>query len=125
MNISALTNLKELTLLSDRTSSTEISLNARQLLSQVDVTHLKTINFIIYYEEKYTQKQLDGIDAELSQEKFNNLEAISVQLMNNTYSAPPLNQRRALFQQLEPKVRVFFPLARKRKIFKMFDLYDF
>ena len=125
MNISALTNLKELTLLSDRTSSTEISLNARQLLSQVDVTHLKTINFIIYYEEKYTQKQLDGVDADLSQEKFKNLETISVQLMNNTYGAPPLNQRRALFQQLEPKVRVFFPLARKRKIFKVFDLYDF
>ena len=103
----------------------EISLNARQLLSQVDVTHLKTINFIIYYEEKYTQKQLDGVDADLSQEKFKNLETISVQLMNNTYGAPPLNQRRALFQQLEPKVRVFFPLARKRKIFKVFDLYDF
>ena len=125
MNISTLTNLEELTLLSDRTSSTEISLNARQLLSQVDVTHLKTINFIIYYEEKYTQKQLDGVDADLSQEKFKNLETISVQLMNNTYGAPPLNQRRALFQQLEPKVRVFFPLARKRKIFKVFDLYDF
>ena len=124
VDISPLNNLRELTLLGDFTSIDEISLNSRRLLSQVDVTHLKSVSFIIRYNEHRIQQQLVGVDDDLAQEKFKNLETISVHLITETYDVLAPKKRWSLFQPLIPKVTKFFPLAEKRKIFRIFDLYD-
>ena len=99
-----------------------MSLNSRQLLSQVDVTHLKRINFIIDYNQHSNQQQLFGVDDDLAGEKFKNLETISVQVMTDTYEVVAPKERRSLFRPLVPKVRGFFPSAVKRKILKIIDL---
>ena len=100
-----------------------MSLNSRQLLSQVDVTHLKRINFIIDYNQHSNQQQLFGVDDDLAQEKFKNLETISVHLITETYDVLAPKKRWSLFQPLIPKVQKIFPLAEKRKVLKIIDMY--
>ena len=105
------------------TSTDEISLNSRRLLSQVDVTHLKSVSFIIRYNEHRIQQQLVGVDDDLAQAKFKNLETISVQVMADTFEVVAPKKRWSLFQPLIPKVKKFFPLSEKRKILKIIDLH--
>ena len=105
------------------TSTDEISLNSRRLLSQVDTTHLKSVRFIIPYEEHLIQQQLVGVDDDLAQEKFKNLETISVNLLTDTFEVVNPKKRRSLFQPLIPKVQKIFPLAAKRKVLKIIDMY--
>ena len=105
------------------TSTDEISLNSRRLLSQVDVTHLKSVSFIIRYNEHRIQQQLIGVDDDLAQEKFKNLEAISVHVVTDTFEVFDPKKRRSLFQPLIPKIKKLFPLAVKRKIFQIFDMH--
>ena len=104
-------------------STAEISLNSRRLLSQVDVTHLKSVSFIIRYNEHRIQQQLVGVDDDLAQEKFKNLETISVNLITDTFEVINPKKRRSLFQPLIPKVQKIFPLAEKRKVLKIIDMY--
>ena len=101
-----------------------MSLNSRQLLSQVDVTHLKSVSFIIYYNQHSNQQQLFGVDDDLAQEKFKKLETISIHLITETYDVLAPKKRWSLFQPLIPKVKKFFPLAEKRRILNVYDLYD-
>ena len=104
-------------------STAEISLNSRRLLSQVDVTHLKSVSFIIRYNEHRIQQQLVGVDDDLAQEKFKNLETISVNLITDTFEVINPKKRRSLFQPLIPKVQKIFPLAEKRKVLNIIDMF--
>ena len=100
-----------------------MSLNSRQLLSQVDVTHLKRINFIIDYNQHSNQQQLFGVDDDLAGEKFKNLETISVQVMTDTFEVVAPKKRWSLFQPFIPKVQKIFPLAEKRKVLNIIDMF--
>ena len=100
-----------------------MSLNSRQLLSQVDVTHLKSVSLIIDYNRHSNRQQLVGVDDDLAQAKFKNLETISVQVMTDTFEVVAPKKRWSLFQPLIPKVKKFFPLSEKRKILKIIDLH--
>ena len=104
-------------------SAAEISLNSRRLLSQVDVTHLKSVSFIIRYNEHLIQQQLVGVDDDLAQEKFKNLETISVNLVSGIFEVVDPKKRWSLFQPFIPKVQKIFPLAEKRKVLKIIDMY--
>ncbi|KAK7676872.1 hypothetical protein QCA50_020128 [Cerrena zonata] len=123
VDISRLTNLKDLVLLSDRTSTTEISLNCRQLLSQVATTQLKSITLIVYYDRKYIKKQLAGIDADLSEEKFNKLEAVHVKLINTAWTTDTPQKRRRLVREIRPKIKKLLPLTNKRGILEISPWY--
>lgn len=123
VDISALTNLEELALLSDHTSATEISQNGRQLLAQVDSTHLKTITLIVFYDKKYIMKQLDGIDTDLTQDKFSKVEKVSVKLINTAWTTDSLKKRRQLVKQIRPKIRKLLPLTAKRGILRISAWY--
>ncbi|KAK7696654.1 hypothetical protein QCA50_001312 [Cerrena zonata] len=116
VDISGLTNLQDLVLLSDHTSSTEISFNCRQLLSQVATTHLKSVTLIVYYDLDYIKKQLVGIDADLSQEKFSKLEAVHVKLINTAWSTDRLQKKKRLARMITPKIKNLLPLTNGRGI---------
>lgn len=116
VDISGLTNLKDLVLLSDHTSSTEISLNCRQLLSQVVTTQLKSVTLIVYYDLNYITKQLVGIDTDLSQEKFSKLDAVHVKLINTAWSTDTFQKKMHLVRMIRPRIKDLLPLTDGRGI---------
>ena len=69
------------------------------------------------------QQQLVGVDDDLAQEKFKNLETISVNLLSGIFEVVDPKKRWSLFQPFIPKVQKIFPLAEKRKVLNIIDMF--
>lgn len=79
----------------------------------------------MFYDEKYIIKQLDGIDADLAQEKFGKLEKVSVKLINIAWSTESSKKRRQLVKELRPKIKKLLPLTTKRGILRISAWYGY